>query len=105
MTVRPTQSGQTPRPAVERTGKTAVPNPAARPASETSIPAGPSGQRDDVQISAQARELQQMDTAPRGSASEIPADRLKEVLSRVSSGFYEQPEVRDTVLRRLEQDL
>ena len=103
MTVRPTTSGQTPRPEIQRTGK---PVPSAAPArpGETPAPAAPGSGRDDVQISAQARELQQMDT-DRATSGEIAPQRMRDVLGRISGGYYDQPHVRDEVVRRLSQDL
>ena len=104
MTVRPTTSGQTPNPGVNRTGMPAVPATPARPSDASAAP--PIAQRrDDVQISSQARELQQMDSGNSGPAGEIQPDRLKEVLNRVSGGYYDQPSVRNEVVRRLSQDL
>jgi len=104
MTVRPTTSGQTPRPAISRTDRTATPSSASRPA-EPSTTAAFGVRGDDVQISAQARQLQQADSATRGTGGELSADRLRQVLGRMSSGHYDRPEVQDQVVRRLSRDL
>ncbi len=42
------------------------------------------------------------DAPPHGTLS---ADRLREVLERLKSNFYDRPEVRDQIARRLAQDL
>jgi hypothetical protein len=82
----------------------AAPGAPARP-NDTPAPAAPGVRRDDVQISSQARELQKIDTTSRASASEIAPDRLREVLGRVSGGYYDQPQVRNEVIRRIAKDL
>ncbi len=60
---------------------------------------------DDVRNSGQAHELQQPDAGGRGSAGELAPERLKELLGRLAGGFYDRPEVRDEVIRRLSDDL
>ena len=103
MTVRPTPSGQTPRPAIGRTERPATPAPASRPA-EPAPPAVGGTRRDDVQISPQARELQQLDAA-RSAGGELSADRLHQILGRMNDGHYDRPEVQDKVIRRLAREL
>jgi hypothetical protein len=106
MTVRPTTSGQTSRPAISRTDRTATPGSPSTPRTGESNPAAASGvRRDDVQISAQARQLQQSDSTTRGAGGELSAERLRQVLGRMSSGHYDQPAVQDEVVRRLSQDI
>lgn len=104
MTVRPTSSGQIPRPAIGRTDRTAGPVSASRPA-DPSAPTTSGVNRDDVQISSQARELQQMDSAARGPGGELSVERMRQVLGRMNDGHYDQPEVQDQVVRRLARDL
>lgn len=104
MTIRPTSSGQTPRPGIRDAGRTSAPGAPTRPG-ESSVPAAPGAQRDGVHISAEARQLQQQDGSERGGASELGAERMKSILDRISSGWYERPEVRDQVLNRLARDL
>jgi hypothetical protein len=107
MTVRPTSSGQIPGTAIGRSDRTAGPAPASRPTEpNTTSASGTTGtRRDDVQISAQARQLQQADAATRGPAGELSAERLRQVLGRMNDGHYDQPEVQDTVLRRVAREL
>ena len=104
MTVRPTPSDPSPRPGIRRTDRPAAPSVPAR-SSDPAAPATSGTRRDDVQISSQARELQQMDTETRGPGGELSAERLKQVLGRVSDGHYDRPEVRDQVLHQLRKDL
>lgn len=103
MTVRPTTSGQTQRPGIDRAGKTSAPVPASRSNDAPAIPLPPAG-RDNVEISAQARELQQLDTV-RAASGEIAPERMRTVLGRISAGYYDQPQVRDEVIRRLAREL
>jgi hypothetical protein len=106
MTVRPTTSGQTPRPAIGRADRTA--NPAAASVSRQAEPntPGASGvRRDDVQISVHARQLQQVEAGARGAGGELSADRLRQVLTRMGDGHYDRPDVQDEVVRRLSPDL
>ena len=103
MTVRPTPSGQTPRPAIGRTERAATPAPASRPA-EPAAPAVGGTRRDDVQISAQARELQQLDAA-RGTGGELSPDRLHQILGRMNDGHYDRPDVQERVVRSLAREL
>ena len=106
MTVRPTTSGQTSRPAINRTDRTASPaSPSAARPAEPSVTGASGVRRDNVQISAQARQLQQADPTTRGTSGELSADRLRQVLGRMSSGHYDQPEVQDQVVRQLSRDL
>ncbi len=103
MTVRPTSSGQTPRPQVGRAERANTPAAAPRP-SEPTTPANAGAGRDDVQISAQARELQQRD-ALQASGGELPADRLREITTRMNDGHYDRPDVQAQVVRRIARDL
>src|SRR5215468_3491084 len=102
MSVRPTGSGQTPRPGIDRASQPLPATTPGRAADVRSLPLAPG--RDDVRISSQARELQtkQADSS-RGPAGEISADRLREVLGRLAGGYYDQPQVRGEVVRRLAQ--
>ena len=104
MTVRPTPSGQIPRSPIGRTDRTAGPAPASRPAEPASSHA-PGVRGDQVQISAQARQLQQLDSASRGPGGELSVDRLRQVLGRMNDGHYDRPDVQEQVIRRLASDL
>jgi len=106
MTVHPTPSGQTPRPGVTRTGKSESP---VTPVRSGALPApaspAPAAKQDDVSISAQARELQQRDVTGGGPSGELSPERLHQVLGRISSGYYDQPQVQAAVVNRISRDL
>jgi hypothetical protein len=102
MTVRPTSTEQSRRPEIGRA--TSAPAPASARSGDAAAPTAPRAGRDDVRISEQARELQQLD-AGRGPSGELAPDRLKELLGRVASGYYDSPQVRTEVVRKLAQEL
>jgi anti-sigma28 factor (negative regulator of flagellin synthesis) len=58
---------------------------------------------DQVSISAEARAAGSTEAGT--SATGIPADRLREILKRISSGYYDTPQVRDHVAQKLQADL
>ena len=107
MTVRPTPSGQTPGPGIARTGKPSSPSAPVRPdATPAPAPAAPAAkQQDGVTISPQGRELQQRDAGGASASGELSAERLQEVLGRISSGYYDQPQIQAAVVSRLARDL
>ena len=104
MTIRPPQSGQTPRPAITRAKSTTVPGTPQRPA-DTATPAASSAKRDAVQISPHARALQQADGPSREEAGAIEPERMREILGRMSDGHYDRPEVLEAVLERIADEL
>jgi hypothetical protein len=53
-------------------------------------------------LSSQAQELSTADRAQ--SASGLSAERMREVLARLSAGYYDTPHVRDVVARRVLKD-
>jgi hypothetical protein len=57
--------------------------------------------RDRVELSEAARELQAQLGLDKVPIAELPPGRLREVLDRLKQGFYDRPEVRDELLRRL----
>lgn len=70
-----------------------------RPSSEVRSGEGDS---DKVQLSAQAK-----DAAAAGSASPagLSAERLQEILKRLTSGYYDTPQVVEKVAQRVKDDL
>jgi hypothetical protein len=64
----------------------------------------PSSSTDDrVQLSAEARQAGQTEstTSPAG----LTTDRLREILKRLTSGYYDSPQVIDTIARKAVDDL
>lgn len=57
---------------------------------------------DSVQLSARARAA---GTAGTTSASGLSAERLQEILKRLTSGYYDSPQVVDRVAERVKDDL
>ncbi len=53
---------------------------------------------DQVQLSAEARAAR---PAPGTSPSGLSADRMQEILKRVTSGYYDTPQVADKVARKV----
>jgi hypothetical protein len=103
MTVRPTPSGQNPGIGVSRAQRAGVGGTSQRQ-TEAQSAAAQESRRDDVQISPQARELQQLG-APAQQAPELSPGRMKQVLDRMSDGHYDRPDVQREVVRRLMKDL
>jgi hypothetical protein len=103
MTVRPTPSGQNPSIGINRAQRPGVGSTPQRQGDARSS-AAHEARRDDVQISSQARELQQVG-APVPQAPEISSGRMKQVLDRMSVGHYDRPDVQREVVRRLLEDL
>ncbi len=81
-----------------------APRPNLHAVESNAGPASPT-RHDDVRNSRQAHELQHPDPGGRGSAGELAPERLKELLGRLADGFYDRPDVRDEVIRRLCGDL
>lgn len=62
-------------------------------------------QPDRAEISGIARDLVHATHTERPEASDLPPERMQQILGRIASGFYEQPEVREAVARRIAADL
>ncbi len=58
---------------------------------------------DQVSLSAEARATG--GTQEGTSASGIPAERLHGILKRISSGYYDTPQVRDRIAQKLQAEL
>lgn len=71
-----------------------------RAARETSREAASSD--DSVELSAEARAASRTEAGQ--SASGLPAERLQEILKRLSSGYYDSPQVRDQVAMKIQQE-
>ena len=103
MTVRPTPSGQHPSIGITRAQRSSVGSTPQRTSDAASQPAQES-RKDDVQISAQARELQLAGTTAQ-AAPELSSERMREVLDRMTTGHYDRPDVQREVVEKLLQDL
>lgn len=57
---------------------------------------------DSVQLSDEARAASRADAGD--SASGLSTDRLQEILKRLSSGYYDSPQVRDQVAQRIQKE-
>ena len=103
MTVDPVNRGQVPSPGPSHAGKSES-GRSTRSGSnvtpETSEPAA-----DRVELSSVAQELRQLAAADRPETNTLSPDRMKEILQRITDGFYDRPEVIDEVARRLEGEL
>lgn len=60
------------------------------------------GGDDSVQLSEEARAASRAEGGT--SASGLSTDRLQEILKRLSSGYYDSPQVRDQVAQRIQQE-
>ena len=70
-----------------------------RPSSEVRAP---EGEGDKVQLSAQAKDAS---AAGGASPSGLSSERLQEILKRLTSGYYDSPQVRDVVAQRVKNDV
>ena len=88
---------------------------AAAKGAGTSAPGGtPAGTRDSVELSADYKALaaRSADAAgaigaagATGEAAGLSQERMREVLDRMKSGFYDSAHVRDQIAGRIQQDL
>jgi hypothetical protein len=101
MDIKPTTPGRTPGAGAGRIDK-ALPGTPARPDEKpVPRPSPLSEKRDDLDISAAARELQGNAGSQAAATSELTPERLREIMGRIASGHYDRPEVRDELVRRL----
>ncbi len=103
MKVQPNPSGQTPRPGVNRADRAAgrTPDRSSPPAPGLSFE---SPARDNAEVSSEARELQRQAASGAPEATIEPA-RMRQVLSRMASGWYDTPEVRNEVVEKIRKEL
>lgn len=104
MSIKPLPSGSSPRPGARTPVGKASPLPPrsgdekVRGTQRDDVPA-----TDNVQVSAAARELQAgMGVVPSG---ELTPQRLGEVVEKLAKGGYEEEEVRQETVDRLEEDV
>ncbi len=102
MTVDPMKSGSMPAADATRLGH-AHGAQAARDTASTRAEEAKEGARDSVELSEESRRI--AGGTPAGTASGLSAERLRTVLDRVQGGFYDRPEVLDTIGQRARKDL
>lgn len=72
-------------------------------------PVAPQGGRDvsasDDQVSISAEARAASGAGEGTSATGIPAERLRGILKRISSGYYDTPQVRDKIAQKLSAEL
>jgi hypothetical protein len=101
MKIDPSNSGPAQESGPGRLGEAAPPRNPRKGTAPTPEPVSPPADR--VELSAAARELQRQ--ASMDPAAVIDPARLREVVSRLAEGFYDRPEVRREVVRRLAGEL
>lgn len=99
MSIEPTKPGSTPAPGLGRLDRAPSLGPARPEDGSTSEAA--STAHDQVHISDAARGLQDQ----RELITQLPPGRLHQVLERFTSGFYDRPEIRTTVVARIAEEL
>ena len=103
MIIQPPSSGQTPKTGPGRVGSSA-PNRAPRKDAPAETSSG-AEQADRLEISDAAIELQGQIGLQQTPILELSTARLRQVGERLADGFYDRPEVKDAVVRRLVRDL
>ncbi len=103
MTIHPTKAGSTANTGTSRLDRNAAPSP-VRPAT-TSTPEVSKAPPDRIQISDEARGLQEELQSRLDLVAQLPPGRLREVLERLNSGFYDRPEIRRAVVECIAVEL
>jgi hypothetical protein len=103
MTIQPTKPGSTSAQGTGRLDRNAALSP-ARPADPSTSDVA-SAKSDKVQISDAARGLQEQLQNRIELVAQLPPGRLREVLERLNSGFYDRPEVRRAVVESIADEL
>ena len=101
MDIQPTAPGRTSGTGPGRIDRAPTGAP-VRPDGRSSPRLAPPGvKRDDIEISAVARDLQETAGSDAVAGSDLPPARMRQILDRIASGYYDRPEVRDQVLKSL----
>jgi hypothetical protein len=103
MTVEPTnrshvQPSRTSKPKDAAADK----QPDAKPKEASRIP---NTVVDKVEVSSAAQELQELAGSERIDANTVPAERMQEIVKRISDGFYDKSEVIDETAKGVADDL
>ena len=103
MNIHPTDSGSASRPGAGRLKKSsASPEPRA---GSTPRKRAARAARDNVEISDAAKQLLEATRSSGTTRSALSPDRMKQVLQRITNGFYNRPEIREAMLRELLIDI
>jgi hypothetical protein len=103
MTVEPTNRGQI-QPS--RTSKPRDPVAGKTPEKKSQeVGKVPNTVVDKVEVSSTAKELHELIGSEQLDANTIPAERLKEILERISDGTYDKPEIIDEITRRIADEI
>jgi hypothetical protein len=103
MAVQPTQPDRIGRSGLGRARRTLGDAPESLKGDRAPRP--PVQPEDSVQISSTAETLHQASSDFQTSDADLSPERLKQVLNRISNGFYQRPEVRAEVARKLANSL
>ena len=101
MSIHPATPGRTPGSESKRLEKLSRGAPAQAEERSARSPRPASGVGDAIEISAAARQLHEGNTYSAAADASLPPERLRQILARLASGFYESAEVRETVARSL----
>jgi hypothetical protein len=104
MRTQPPDPGKTPPTGLDRLRKPREAQP-TRPAGPPQAPAPAPPPADRVELSDAARDLAERLGVDPAALSALPAERRQQILERLAQGYYDRPEVRDEVARRLLGDL
>lgn len=103
MTVEPTDRGHV-RPS--KTSRLREAAAGKQPAAKTKKAARiPNTNVDRAEVSSGAKEQQELTGSDRIDTNTLPAQRIQEILKRVSDGFYDKPEVIEETARRVAEDI
>ena len=101
MSIRPTDPDQPRRAATLGETPSAVPR---REETPDAAPGAPVQRPNEVDLSEATHRLQEKLGLDSATVSRLPPERLRQVLERMSQGFYDRAEIRDQVLRGLAAD-
>ena len=103
MTVEPTNRGHV-QPS--KTGKPSEVKAGTHPPGKKTVaPKLPNTVIDRVEFSDAAQQLHELTGAERIEANTLPAERMQEILKRVSDGFYDSPDVVDETTKGAIEDI
>ena len=103
MTVEPTNRGHV-QPS--RAGKPREAKVGNQPDTKKQVaPKLPNTVVDKVEFSSAAQDLHELAGADRIDSNTLPAERMKEILKRISDGFHDDPDVMNETVKRAVEDI